>query len=475
MYNRKHLYLHRHPKVSTSTVHVHTSSTFLSLEEFPATDEDEDEEEEQQSITLAMSDTNNVIIAPTDSTCTAESIDETSPSLDRHQDGNDDDDRASANTDDPDQDETQDDSGDDLHDLPSDFDDDHLIVHESFDNNGDVEFLRSAAKNLMATLSEMQAASAETDRTCGPHSLLYGDDYVVSMKNRRFALAFLEYTQFRVDKQRHPEKFRLLASMKKSPQQKKRDEASSPPPTPPRVVANASVPTMATMTTKKKRNKRNKKKKPTNTSDLIGKIIVVTIVCLEGEDGFYRSDQPAPTPESVPDDDEEEVDGNSVHGLAHPTDEKNDFPPQRLPHVYLDSDMKPCIVVAGEETEQEMSEHDDWHDIGAGGKSAPSSKRTKKKKRKTQPSPQQNEPTSNHTVVEQVRHIPLSAQRFSSSPHLEHSRSLCSAIRHFTFESTIQSQRFRFSRCTEQLSWFPSAYEIVRNFSSTPSPFISLG
>ena len=78
-----------------------------------------------------------------------------------------------------------------------------------------MEFLRSAAKNLMSSLAEMEAASANMNTMDAPHSLLYGDDYVVTIKSRRFALAFLDYTQFRVEKQRNPDKFRLLASLKK--------------------------------------------------------------------------------------------------------------------------------------------------------------------------------------------------------------------------------------------------------------------
>ena len=261
MYHRKQPYRQSHSKVSTPALCTFTPRARLSLED------EEEEEQEQQPMTLATSDTIDVA-DPADSTCTAESIEETSPSHDHHND--DEDDNASADTEDPDQHETQDGSDDDLHDLPSDFDDDHAFLDDSFDNNGDVECLRSATKNLMSSLSEMQAASTETDRKRGPHSLLYGDDYVVSMKNRRFALAFLEYTQLRVDKQRNPEKFRLLASLKKSPLQKKPDDTSSPLP---RAVATALVPAMTTTATKKKRNKRNKKKKPTNTSDVIGSVI----------------------------------------------------------------------------------------------------------------------------------------------------------------------------------------------------------
>jgi len=124
-----------------------------------------------------------------------------------------------------------------------------------------MEFLRSAAKNLMASLAEMEAASSDTNTVDAPHSLLYGDDYVVTINSRRFALAFLDYTQFRVEKQSNPDKFRLLASLKKMSNKKKRldkvqqrDQTLSP----------TSI--IETKTNKKKRNKRNKKKKNVNNN-----------------------------------------------------------------------------------------------------------------------------------------------------------------------------------------------------------------
>jgi hypothetical protein len=161
-------------------------------------------------------------------------------------------------------------SDDDFHDLPSEFDDDDLFLDESIDDNGDMEFLRSAAKNLMSSLAEMEAASLNMVTTDAPHSLLYGDDYVVTIKSRRFALAFLAYTQLRVEKQRNPDKFRLLAVLKQLTQkdnsdQKKRttkqhDDTSSPTPT----IESDLLSITETKTNKKKRNKRNNKKKTTN-------------------------------------------------------------------------------------------------------------------------------------------------------------------------------------------------------------------
>jgi hypothetical protein len=144
--------------------------------------------------------------------------------------------------------------GDDFHDIPSEFDDDDFILDESSDTNGDMEFLRNAAKNLMSSLTEMEIATTETSTLDAPHSLLYGDDYIVTIKNRRFALAFLDYTQFRVEKQRNPDRFRLLASLKKFKTNKKRLENNS---------QNDQIIESKT-TTKKKRSKRNKKTKNAN-------------------------------------------------------------------------------------------------------------------------------------------------------------------------------------------------------------------
>jgi hypothetical protein len=142
---------------------------------------------------------------------------------------------------------------DDFHDLPSEFDDDDdLFLDESIDNNGDMEFLRNSAKNLMSSLKEMEEATENTNIMDAPHSLLYGDDYIVTIKNRRFALAFLDYTQYRVEKQRNSDKFRLLASLKKLKTNKKRLENSQQYD---QILINE------TKTNKKKRNKRNKKKK----------------------------------------------------------------------------------------------------------------------------------------------------------------------------------------------------------------------
>ncbi|CAF3599964.1 unnamed protein product [Rotaria sordida] len=155
-------------------------------------------------------------------------------------------------------------SEDDFHDLPSDFDNDDLFLDEAIDDQGDMEYLRSAAKNLMSSLTEMEEASANTETDDTPHSLLYGDDYIITIKSRRFALAFLDYTQFRVEKQRNPDKFRLLASLKKLSNNKKRSDHIQQQQ---HDQILSSTPTIEIKTNKKKRNKRNKKKKNTNNND----------------------------------------------------------------------------------------------------------------------------------------------------------------------------------------------------------------
>jgi transcription termination factor Rho len=160
-------------------------------------------------------------------------------------------------------------SEDDFHDLPSEFEDDDLFLDESIDNNGDMEFLRSAAKNLMTSLAEMEAASTNSNTIDAPHSLLYGDDYVVTIKSRRFTLAFLDYTQFRVEKQRNPDRFRLLASLNKTTNNKKQlnhtqqnEQILTP-------IHPDFLSTDETKSNKKKRNKRNKKKKNTNDKGIV--------------------------------------------------------------------------------------------------------------------------------------------------------------------------------------------------------------
>ena len=83
-------------------------------------------------------------------------------------------------------------------------------------------------------------------------------------------------------------------------------------------------------------------------------------------------------------DGEDDEDDETTHVLNTQEYTKNDFPTQRLPHVYLDDDLKPCIFVTGEEHHDEngheMFEHDDWHNIVAGGKPVPVSKKSKKRK-----------------------------------------------------------------------------------------------
>lgn len=147
--------------------------------------------------------------------------------------------------------EQSDSDGDDFHDLPSNFDDNSLFLDENLNENGDMEFLRNTAKNLMSSLNEMEEASSDVSAD-SPLSLLYGDDFVITIKTRRFSLAFLDYTQFRVEKQHCPERYNLLKLLKKLKDSKKHVETVP--------MINSETPT----TTKKKRTKRNRKKKSTN-------------------------------------------------------------------------------------------------------------------------------------------------------------------------------------------------------------------
>lgn len=96
---------------------------------------------------------------------------------------------------------------------------------------------------------------------------------------------------------------------------------------------------------------------------------------------------------------------------------KNVSSAQRLPHVYLDDDLKPCIVVAGEEhneeTEQETNQHGDWHNITAGGKQVLVSKKPKNQKQPPKNSPVQ------VRFQNKIHRIELSLCFYFRSQHLQ--------------------------------------------------------
>ena len=301
-------------------------------------------------------------------------------------------------------------SDDDFHDLPSEFDDDDFPLDDAGHTNDDIEFLRSAAKTFMTSLSDMDDASANTDTDDAPRTLFYGDDYVVTIQNRQFAIAFLDYTQFRIDKQRNPDKFRLLASLKKTSTQRKRtnpdenrlDHAGLALPAPTPLSTSFLEPELLSMIgtkgNKKKRSKRNKRKRAMNQNNNAGTHISRAENCSARDQAdhfqidkfnsasLFSSEKTERTSESVHDEDDDE--DNTTHVLNDEEYDKNGLSFQRLPHVYLDNDLKPCIVVAGEENGHETSEHEDWHDIKAGGKSAPVPKKSQNKK--DQPRPEEN-------------------------------------------------------------------------------------
>ncbi|CAF1605170.1 unnamed protein product [Rotaria magnacalcarata] len=245
-------------------------------------------------------------------------------------------------------------SDDDFDDLPSDFGNDDLFLDESMYENDDIDFIRSSAKNLMASFTEMEKASETMNIIDEPKSTLYGDDYIVTIKCRRFALAFLDYTQIRVEKQRNPDRFRLLSSLKKKIDysrnqidHKQQDNTSTPITT----IDPDLLEIIETKSNKKNRKKRNKKKKGLNNNQTDNK------------------DKIEATPESAT----EEVDDDTMmHTVHEQGDNKKDSSANRLPHVYFDDDLRPCIVVEGEEhideNGQEIDEHEDWHSITAGGK-----------------------------------------------------------------------------------------------------------
>ncbi|CAF2857359.1 unnamed protein product [Rotaria sp. Silwood2] len=289
-------------------------------------------------------------------------------------------------------------SDDDFDDLPSDFDNNDLSLDESVYEYGDMEFLRSAAKNLMSSLAEMEEASDNIDQMDEPQSILYGDDYAVTIKCRRFALAFLDYTQFRVEKQRNPDRFRLFSSLKKNIKdninhKKQRIDNKQGDNTPSQIlnIDPDLLVSTETKSNKKKRSKRNKNKKKLNNNHNDNK------------------DKTEPAPESINEEDEDN--NNTVHVLNDQGYHKQDISVQRLPHVYLDDDLKPCIVVVGEEHNEENgpenNEHDDWHDVIAGGKQVLVSK---KKKQQSKTDSIEHSTTTNLPLTTNIRLKPQATE-----------------------------------------------------------------
>jgi hypothetical protein len=158
---------------------------------------------------------------------------------------------------------------DDFHDLPMNFDDDDFLFDELADDNGDREFLRSATRTLISSLSDMDAASLTMKSDDAPRSIVYGDDFIVMMKNRQLALAFLQYTKVRLEQRLNPDKFLLLASLKKQVDEKE-IIADRHPQRHGNVLLGAATmePTLfssiETKGNKKRRHKRAKKKKGAN-------------------------------------------------------------------------------------------------------------------------------------------------------------------------------------------------------------------
>lgn len=122
-----------------------------------------------------------------------------------------------------------------------------------------MEYLRSAAKNLMTSLAEMEEPDTTTETDDTPRSVLFGDDYFITIKSRRFTVAFLDYTQFRIETQRNPDKFRLITTLKKLSNNKKRLEQIKE--TEQTKLSNEAK------ANKKKRNKRNKKKRTSSNNE----------------------------------------------------------------------------------------------------------------------------------------------------------------------------------------------------------------
>lgn len=96
---------------------------------------------------------------------------------------------------------------------------------------------------------------------------------------------------------------------------------------------------------------------------------------------------------------------------------------QRLPHVYLDDDLKPCIVVAGEEHPDEnghdMNDQEGWQNVAAGGKSVPVVKRSRKRKQQQPSKEEKPKVQTNELVSARSMNISLpSSSTFIHSPLL---------------------------------------------------------
>lgn len=157
---------------------------------------------------------------------------------------------------------------------------------------------------------------------------------------------------------------------------------------------------------------------------------------------------------------DEEAEGNNVESSSQASS-------QRLPHVFLDGDLKPCIVVSGEENGQDLGENEDWHDIKAGGKTVPSIKPKEKKQHKS---------TSETVRFKQEKQKAEKSTENESQQnffHLENSEFDGERWRNEESLFVELGDRFEFSRTANRLSRFRSSTKTVRDVSVTFASLIS--
>lgn len=100
-------------------------------------------------------------------------------------------------------------SGDDFRDVSSDFNDEDLSFDDTEETFENFDLINETTKNLAATIEETEESRK------GSKPVVYGDDYSINTKSQPFAIAFLDFLQYRVEKQRNSERFQILLSLDK--------------------------------------------------------------------------------------------------------------------------------------------------------------------------------------------------------------------------------------------------------------------
>ncbi|CAF0908841.1 unnamed protein product, partial [Didymodactylos carnosus] len=193
--------------------------------------------------------------------------------------------------------------------------DDNMSSNESLDetndNNDEIEWQKCLYKNLMSANSEMQQnGGGDENHLEAPYTFLYGDDYCISMKNRKFANAFIDCFHHCMENSVNPE--RMNKSLIKF------RTTTVTPKNPPVVVQQERIQKQE----KKKRRKRNRKQNKNQQQ---------TVTDKHSEVENYDNDEDDPT--------------NNI------SEHENHLP--NMPRVVLTDDLKPVTLV----------DHDDLQDL----------------------------------------------------------------------------------------------------------------